>query len=475
MAVIGAAVCGDDGDECDSLVKEVQTAEPLSKAIIAYRMRYVLALVWLIVLQYGTIGPAATYISTSFFAGSDCEPKPDSAPCKKGAAELAYWRGLSAGASHSVAWLAAVALGSWSDSVGRRPLFISKSAMSLLPSAALFLHVWVGLTLWAYLVIIPMYEAFDTNGVFLAVMSDVITETHSRATAYGVLITGVVLGVAIVLPLAALLPEGAAVIVSMVAAVVKLVFVCTAFPETAPSAAKGSRPFNPVALARDIAEVFCRRNSCIARMALVLLLTGLTGTGLQAIAVPILTGYIGMTRATMTLLGACCAASALLSMLGLLGPLVRSVGEVGSLRVCLGAAVAYPPLFAACTRPSHVMLLSGLLVGPMSLLFPVISSIKSNLVAEDEQGLVQGALAAVRVAAVAAADLFFGWLFQHATQGGSAPRSATMLPLATVTGLAVAALAIACSLPPVLPPPPPPRRAAALARGSSLELSGLGS
>lgn len=453
-----------DGALASDLSSEERAPDtrPVSSRTIAWRLRYVFVLAWLTTLQYGSLGPSLMYLSQSFFAGSgaDCEAHPSSDICKKGAVDLAFWSGISRGASHSVAWLLALSMGSWSDTLGRRPIFRAKASASIVPIVMLALHVCFGVSLWLYLVAGPIYEAFDINGVFLAFMSDVIQEPHARAQAFGVLIIGWFGGAFVVLPLAAFLPTGIAVVISLATAVVKLVYMFTVFPETSQAAVAAacdgkSRPAPPnlFNVAREAARVFCR-HSFIIRMALVLVLSGLSLAGLGTVATPILTGYLGMEKKAITGLLVVIGVSVVISMVCLMPPLVRCAGEVRALQACLAVSAVFPVLFPLCATPVHVAILSGILGGPMCLQFPIISAIKSNLVSQEEQGLVQGALAAARVVATALADVFFGWFFHYATAGGTLPRSSTFVPLGGVALLAVVAFLLALSLPSKPPPPP---------------------
>lgn len=434
------------------------SAKQLPVFIIAYRLRFIFGLIWLTTLQYGSISPSVLYTSTSFFAGgdADCSVTPDSHLCKKGAADLAYWNGWSRGISHSIAWIMALGLGSWSDRHGRRPLFRAKAICSILPVVAIALHIGFDVSLWVYLLLVPAYETFDTNGVFLAFMNDVVKEHNSRALAFGVLIVGAIIGAAPVFPIAGLLPARIAVVVSLLAAVLKLGYMFTIFPETSAYILSEASDQPKPSMAEIIKQAFAvfGRNSFIFRMVFVLVLGGISGAGLGAVMTPMLTAYLGMKKDAMTFLGFACGASVIVSMLGLLPVFMASLGPVRSLRVCLAISAVYPMLFAGCTNAEQVTLLSALLVGPMFLQFPIISAIKSNLVGEEEQGLVQGALAAVRVLAVAVADIFFGWFYRFATDDGEGPQHTTVVPLGLTALLAVAALLIACTLPNEPPPPP---------------------
>eukprot|EP00443_Scrippsiella_acuminata_P057375 CAMPEP_0115399616 /NCGR_PEP_ID=MMETSP0271-20121206/14929_1 /TAXON_ID=71861 /ORGANISM="Scrippsiella trochoidea, Strain CCMP3099" /LENGTH=503 /DNA_ID=CAMNT_0002823435 /DNA_START=52 /DNA_END=1565 /DNA_ORIENTATION=+ len=435
------------------------SATQLPVHVIAYRLRFMFGLIWLTTLQYGAIAPSVLYMSTTFFAGgdADCEALPDSPACQRGAADLAFWKGVSKGVSHSIAWILLLPSARGVTVTGGASAISREGSPFDLADGALALYIGFDVSLFAYLVLAPLYDTFDINGVFLAFMSDVINERQSRATAFGVLIVGVVVGAAPVFVIAALLPASIAVVVSLVVAGLKLGYIFTLFPETSHHALSdaSNKPKPTIAeVVKQSFQVF-RRNSFIFRMVLVLVLAGVSGAGLGAVATPVVTAYLGMQKRETTLLGFLCGCSVIASMVGLLPRLMASVGPVRSLRLCLGISAAFPVLFALCATGYQVIILCTLLVGPMFLEFPIISSIKSNLVGEDEQGLVQGALAAVRVVATAVADIFFGWFYRFATDNGTnEDRKATWWPLGAVTILGVLAFVIACTLPDKPPPPP---------------------
>lgn len=168
------------------------------------------------------VASSLVYISMSFFAGTDtdCHANPSSADCKRGASEFAYWRGTLGGISNTLALFSALALGRLSDSTGRRPLFRAKAALSLGPILALALHLFFGVTLWAYYLLDVLVAAFDVNGVFLAYVGDVIVEPHLRSSAFAVVILFFFCGGLPVLVLG-LLPAKAAVILCLLASLGK--------------------------------------------------------------------------------------------------------------------------------------------------------------------------------------------------------------------------------------------------------------
>merc|ERR1712226_1554062 len=97
----------------------------------------------------------------------------------------------------------------------------------------------------------------------------------------------------------------------------------------------------------------------------------------------------------------------------------------------------------------------AIFAGPLTLCYPVVMAIKSNLVATDEQGLVQGAVASIGKAMATVGFLLFSYLFKGTSRDGEVrSRSALLVPFLTIAGIQLIGLLLACSLPRQPPPPP---------------------
>mmetsp|Transcript_113093 Transcript_113093/g.365491 ORF Transcript_113093/g.365491 Transcript_113093/m.365491 type:complete len:268 (-) Transcript_113093:311-1114(-) len=245
----------------------------------------------------------------------------------------------------------------------------------------------------------------------------------------------------------------ASVVVSLVATLLKLVFFHSAFQETR-SPALGNSAATPRTLAPGAAMSLLVRDGVILRVALVLVLSSLSFAGLNTVLSPYLTGYLGLTRGAGVGLLLASLGSGALGLAAGVGPLVRGVGEVGALQVCLSASIAFPLLLAGCSCPEQVGVVATLLGAPLWMFLPIVSGIKSNLVREEEQGLVQGALACISNFATATSDVIFGVLYRHVTVNGTDPDRTSVFPLFFVCSvLAAASWLLACSLPRKLPRP----------------------
>lgn len=429
-----------------------------------YRLRYLILLVTLSILQSGFMAPSVQYIVNSFFAANhsdgpvDCEKTPKSEPCRQGAVDAAFYNGWADSVSAVLATCTALELGAYSDVVGRRPLIRIAGVLSVLNTVTLSMHVVFKSTLWLYLIIVPAVSAFEVNGVFLALMSDLLPDPEERAAGFGMFMAVLMLIAVCAMPLGYVLPREFAVVGSLVFAALKVAYLLLVFPETLPDESKkaikssgGRKPFLSTVVS---SFQILTRNSFISRMALLLSLSGLGGAGYGIVMSPFMTGYLGFTRIDQMYLGIASFASVIFTFLFVSPPLTKCVGEVRTLQVGLVASVAFPLCVAKCSKVWHLVALMGFFAGPIFLQIPVISAIKSNLVGKDEQGIMQGTIAAVGRTMSAVGFLFFGWLYKDATGGGQARSEllqGSYLCFLVISCFSLTSLILACSLSKTLP------------------------
>ncbi|CAE8607055.1 unnamed protein product [Polarella glacialis] len=175
---------------------------------------------------------------------------------------------------------------------------------------------------------------------------------------------------------------------------------------------------------------------------------------MNTVITPFCTAYLGVTRAEGTSIIAIAIGSGIVGVALVVGPLERWAGQMGALKWCLAFGVLLPGLLPFCADVRDVMYLFAALSAPAFMLGPLFSAIKSNLVCEEEQGLIQGALASVANLATAVSDVVFGLLYSYLTQGGTNPLRSSASPL-FFGSAAFAALAwlLALTLPATVPPP----------------------
>eukprot|EP00929_Paragymnodinium_shiwhaense_P114116 TRINITY_DN82432_c0_g1_i1.p1 TRINITY_DN82432_c0_g1~~TRINITY_DN82432_c0_g1_i1.p1 ORF type:complete len:534 (-),score=56.25 TRINITY_DN82432_c0_g1_i1:195-1745(-) len=404
----------------------------------------------------GCVRPNIPYWQNTFFAqnhggGDDCFATPESKACRMGAADAALYEGWSGTAANVLAIFFALANGSHSDVVGRLPLIRINGTLTLLPIIALAMHVFAGMTLWLYLILQPLSDGFDANGVYLAVMSDLITDPKERAAAYGMFIVVLMTAIGVVAPFSFFLPTHIAMLISVCAGGLKLVYMFAVFPETSqsrPDLVKKAPAVPGFFSAVLPAFKVLTRNSFITRVAAVLILAGLGGSGYHIIMTPWLTGYLGFKKEDMFPLFLGTIASVLLWFAVPLGCMVRHFGDVKVLCFSCLVAVVLPVACTLCTTQLQVIALATTLAGPAMLFAPVVTAIKSNLVEDSEQGLIQGFVASIGKATMIVGYLLFSYLFRISSDGGQKTGSAAVrLPFFAIAAVNVVAFLVCSSLP----------------------------
>ncbi|CAL1166368.1 unnamed protein product [Cladocopium goreaui] len=432
--------------------KDVGKIQALSSHVC--RMRHLLLLIGLSLCSH-LIGADVPYIENTFFAqgygGGDCEVDPKSEPCRRGAALSAEIFGWTHAAANLLAMVMAVFLGSVSDVMGRRPLVRAVGVANTMPLLAVLLHLTTGFSLWVYVVITPLVESFNINGVYLAIMSDSIEDPEERAAAFGTFMACSMLMIGVVMPFGFLLPRSVALVVSVVCAVLNLIYLFLFFPETSQHAkatsAAAQETANPLRSMKDAFRVISR-NTFMLRLAVVLMVAGLGASGYAIVFPPFMMGYLGFTRQEKLILFAAGAVSALVTFGCLLGPLVRRLGSVRVLRISMSIAAFMPIAIALCQDRVQLTILTFITSGPLFMAIPLVSALKSGLVKPSEQGLIQGAIASIGKGASTLGFIIFSTIFGMSTKNGEDTGLAAVLPsFGTIALISFVALALACSLP----------------------------
>eukprot|EP00929_Paragymnodinium_shiwhaense_P014687 TRINITY_DN122632_c0_g1_i1.p1 TRINITY_DN122632_c0_g1~~TRINITY_DN122632_c0_g1_i1.p1 ORF type:complete len:545 (+),score=69.84 TRINITY_DN122632_c0_g1_i1:64-1698(+) len=441
-------------------------------AQVLWSMSHLMFFVWLTTWQYAIVAPSAEYATLTFFAErysreADCELAPKSEACRRAASDASVYHGISKAAASVFAFALAVQLGSASDILGRRPVLQTKAVISAIPIVALLAYIEGDLSLWWYLIANRVYEAFDIHGVILACVCDVVEQPKSRVTAFG-LILGFVLANTVLATLpGGILTNQQAVWLSLGFTFCKLVFSFVGFPETAPFTATEHTSLNPFTTLAS-AWGLLTRNGLIARMVVIVVLTGTANAGMHIIISPYFTAFLGFSKAQSTQVLTVFGASSLLSLAILLRPAVSYLHLVGALKLSLVLCSAYFLGIMFSASYEQIMLVS-IAAGPKMLQWPIISTIKAALVGESEQGLMQGGLASIRVFANVVAYSFFGYFWSYTThQGVASDRTAAYPSFLCAFGLVAAATFVSLGLPSGELPPPCITSKAALGEGDPL-------
>jgi len=285
-------------------------------------------------------------------------------------------------------------------------------------------------------------------------MHDAIPEPNEKAAAFGILFVVILMTSGVVVPVGFLMPYGFALAVTLCAAVGKVVYLFAVFPETAPFADSGQK-HGGFAETVSLAYRVLTRHTFIFRMCVILAFFGFGTSGYVIVFPLFMTGYMGFRKADNMVLVLVGMSSVLLTFMTSLGPLVARLGEVRVLRASFLAAVAFPLLCMACTEIWHLCALVAILAGPLMLAVPIVISIKGKLVAQDEQGLVQGSMASLSKLMTVLGFGFFSWVVRYSTDHGQVKsHSALHLPFLAIAGFNSVGLVLSCSLPTSLPPAP---------------------
>lgn len=256
-----------------------------------------------------------------------------------------------------------------------------------------------------------------------------------------------------VLPFAAMMPPITLVCLSGTFAIIKLAYLHYIFPETNVSRIKATSW--DAAIAPCTAFAILSRHSFIFRMTLIVTFSGLSQAGLNTILMPYLTAYLGFKRSDFLPLMLVCVPAGVVAYAGYLRPLIENAGQVITLRICLVLAVAFPVLCLGCNSALGFIIVCSIVSGPMAMLSPTVSGIKGSLVSQEEQGVVQGAIAAITNLACGICDVLFGWFWVQVTAGGTrVEKSATAPVFLLSSALAFVALCLACWLPTQIPQAP---------------------
>lgn len=427
-----------------------------------YRFRHLALIGAVSLLQGCVVGSQLAFIKTTWFARSyvdhgvdvNCDDTPKLRACQQGVADMAYWDGMLSGISGVAAVFSALTLGALSDSTGRRVVLVVKYSLGVCVSVSLVAVVFFDVTLWVFLVVDALDKSFDAYGVMFAIIADLTRDSRDqRGPVIGSSIVMCILLACVVLPLSSLLTYKEATAIALVLSVILVILALVVLPETRPSADYPSVGIRTLLGELHGAFSILNRHSFMQRMVAVLTLGGVAFAGKQTILRPYLIAQYGLDKKHMAILLPICAPSVALCFTLGLWTLVPRFGEVTVLQCSFFANSLLTLGIIIATETWQLFVLYGVLTGPGLMFLPLINAIKSNLCSDQEQGKVQGLIAAVRGFAVSFADVAFGALYKWTTHGGEDTEAARSI-LFVVLGLTLAAASLALTLPRTYPKPP---------------------
>lgn len=330
----------------------------------------------------------------------------DDPSCKKANSAAAFASGVTTGVSALLTFAGSPIMGRISDSYGRKPLMIVSQILSLLPPFCLYLYSAYNISLYYYFITKSFSSVLDTTNLTLSYVADVCPP-HHRSTAFGMLLAGLSFSV-IVGPLI-----GSTVTVTnnyYICTVVALFALLYSFiiPESLrpqlriPWSKQGINPFHSLRI--------ISRYTLFRYLAAVVLLDWLSCEGQFTLIIPFMKLQFGIDSTWIMIVSIYWGAVGMFSQTIMLGIMVRYWSNkqimLWGLACMIMSMIVYCLSFAQWT--------SFISIGfaCMSLTtFPAISSIKSNAVGADEQGLIQGSLYGVRSLGGGIGPLLFTGLF----------------------------------------------------------------
>lgn len=379
----------------------------------------------------------------------NCARTPKQLLCKVGAADAAYWDAVLEGLASVLAVPSALTLGILSDLHGRRPFLQLKAALNLVSALLLLSSTHAGASLWPFLWANSLDQSIDAVGVMLAVLADLTQEYKPERSATLGLLGAFVTGVAcFCMAAAASMPSSVAAQAVLLTATLKLGFLLFLLPETSETAEVES-PQGRAAVSGRIPEMLqeglniLRRHHVLQRLALVLCLAGAGFTARNLFLRFYLASKLGADKADFAVLLPASLPGKIVTFALILPALVHTCGELAALKVALPISGVLTLCILASDAFWQVIVCYAVLGGPALMFAPLMSAMKANLVGDEEQGKVQGVVAALRALANAAV----GFLLGNGFHAGSQPMRGVQAGLFLVVLLEFVASLVALTLP----------------------------
>ncbi|CAE7655642.1 tetA [Symbiodinium pilosum] len=333
------------------------------------------------------------YIGLNFFAQQytsvrpediHCEDTPQLGYCQAAINDNLFWSSVIGAVGSFIHFILGPFLGALSDAVGRRPVILLCSLLGYPSLVALILFVYRNTSLYYTFALLPLAE-LPVLAIWFAFIVDLMEDTRDSSVAFGVIMAAGLLST--------MVGTGIGAALSLKAGVLVMAFVCTTIllPYLAGR-------FPPPSAKR--CAVRLRKRAVCATV----------NIGSLAACVPM--KYVHWPKSSNNLAIAIAMASSVAWAGVGLSFTSRIVGDVGTLGLALFAGTLYMLSFAFITEAWHVYVLNAVLLGPQALAFPATSAIKSRLVAENEQGQLQGALTTGKSIAESLGPLVFSFLFE---------------------------------------------------------------
>lgn len=429
---------------------------PLPWRKLLWDLRHPIAVIFFVCIEVGVVKEAAHYLFLSLISGdaSNCDVRPASKRCRRGASELAYWNSIAGSVSKVVAILVKTCVGDLNDVLGPRTFLRTRSVFSIAVNGLLLFSVFGCGTPWAFFVIRPFIDEIPFSDPLVGLFPEVLYETESRIRALTAIGLGCAFLAAPLIFVAGWLSIKWCALVSALGGFLSIVYSFTTFPlDDTPDASKkvtfGSTEH--LASLSDCMSVL-RRNGVLGRLVIASMFNTVALVGIGVTTKPFMTAYIGMSRNEMVIYIVTVAVSTLISF-ALLPALLRKLPETRVLMLSLLSCILGLVLFTMCEKPITTMITAFFFSGPSAVQVPVFQSMQLKLLPLEDQHLIQEVLSGMQSLVGALTQVLFGILYLRCTEHGEAGRATTLRPINGIIGLLLVSLAIFATIPASLPHP----------------------
>ncbi|CAE7026772.1 MFSD14A [Symbiodinium sp. CCMP2456] len=399
-----------------------------------------------------------SYIGLNFFAQQytslrpediHCEDTPELVYCQAAIKDNLFWSSIIGAAGSFLHFTLGPFLGALSDTIGRRPVILLCSFLGYPSLMALILFVYRNTSLYYTFALLPLAE-LPVLAIWFAFIVDLMEDTRDSSVAFGLIMAAGLLATMLGTGIGAALSLKAGVLVmAIVYVVILLPYLVCCLPETLPPTKRHA--LSCAAAAPGLGLGILARNALFVQLSTLVIGSTFIGNGFQRVSTSFLQTYVHWPKSCNNFAIAIAMASSVAWAGVGLSFTTRIAGDVGTLGLALFAGALYMLCFAFVTEAWHVYLLNAVLLGPQALAFPATSAIKSRLVAESEQGQLQGALTTGKSIAESLGPLVFSFLFQAFSASGNAPGQAdqlhSRLPILVAFVLSLPLLCVVMALP----------------------------